>query len=353
MISYQDASIIDLTKLFFLALVSFVTSFALTPVLTHLLYKYRLGKHVRQDGSTPVFSALHKDKEGTPTMGGVLIWVTTALLAVVFYAIARFTTDPFWKHLNFLTRKETWLPLAMLVAAGVVGLADDVLNIYKKRSKAGGFGVKERLLMYGVLAAAGAWWFYYKLGWDVLHVPGVGNFTIGWLYIPLFILVIIATAFSANEIDGLDGLSGGTLLAAFAAYGGIALFTDRIDLAAFCGVIMGALFSFLWFNIHPARFFMGDTGVMSLGATLGIIAMLTNSTLVLPIIAMPLVITSLSVIVQVVSKKVFKKKVLLSAPLHHHLQAIGWPETKIVMRFWIIAAVFAGVGMVIGIIGQG
>lgn len=350
---FQDASVLDLTKLFLLAGISFLLSFALTPLLTHVLYKYRLGKHVRQDGSTPVFSKLHRKKEGTPTMGGVLIWLTVLLLALFFYGLAQFTDNPFFDHLNFLTRRETWLPLAMLVGVGIVGFVDDLLNVYKKGSNAGGFRVGQRLIIYTVLASIGAWWFYYKLGWDVLHVPGVGGFSIGWLYIPLFILVIVSTAFSANEIDGLDGLAGGTLLAAFAAFGGISLFTGRIDLAAFCGVIMGALFSFLWFNIHPARFFMGDTGVMSLGATLGIIAMLTNATLVLPIIAMPLVLTSLSVIIQVTSRKLFKRKVFASAPLHHHLQAMGWSEGKIVMRYWIIAAVFAGIGMIIGIIGQG
>jgi len=162
----------------------------------------------------------------------------------------------------------------------------------------------------------------------------------------------VATAFSVNEIDGLDGLSGGTLLAAFGAYGAIAFAQGKIELAAFCGVIIGALLAFLWFNINPARFFMGDTGAMSLGVTLGIVAMLTNSALFLPIIGFLFVIESLSVIIQVISKKFFGKKVFLSAPIHHHLEAKGWPEPKIVMRFWIISAVMAVVGVILFLIDK-
>ena len=171
--------------------------------------------------------------------------------------------------------------------------------------------------------------------------------------IPIFIFIIVATAFSVNEIDGLDGLAGGTLLSAFAAYGAIAFLQGHYNLATFCGVIVGSLLAFLWFNIHPARFFMGDTGAMSLGVTLGIVAMLTNSALLLPIIGCLFVLESLSVIIQVLSKKLRGKKVFLSAPLHHHLEAIGWPEPKIVMRFWVISAVAAATGLIIALIDRG
>ena len=139
----------------------------------------------------------------------------------------------------------------------------------------------------------------------------------------------------------------------FGAYTVIAYSLGRVELAMFCAAIVGGLLAFLWFNIHPARFFMGDTGAMSLGTTLGIIAMLTNSALVLPIIAFPLVMESGSVIIQVVSKKLFKRKVFLSAPIHHHFEAMGWPETKVTMRFWIISAVFAGIGLVVALLGMG
>jgi len=181
----------------------------------------------------------------------------------------------------------------------------------------------------------------------------VGDIFLGLWYIPLFILVIVGLAFAVNETDGLDGLAGGTLAISYGAFGFIALVEGKVALAAFCGTVMGALLAFLWFNIYPARFFMGDTGSMALGATLGVIAFLTNSVAVLPIIGFIFVIEALSVIIQIFSKKFFHKKVFLSAPIHHHLEALGWPETKITMRFWVISAVMAVIGMMIALIGRG
>ncbi|MFA6909246.1 MAG: phospho-N-acetylmuramoyl-pentapeptide-transferase, partial [Patescibacteria group bacterium] len=251
---------------------------------------------------------------------------------------------------DFLSRSETYLPLGALIVAAIVGLVDDFFNIRKVGAVGGGLRIRHKLILYILIAIFGAWWFYAKLEWTTLHVPFVGNFDIGIWYVPIFLFVIVATAFSVNEIDGLDGLSGGTLLAAFAAYGAIALIQGKYDLAALCGVVIGALFAFLWFNINPARFFMGDTGSMSLGVTLGIIAMLTNAALLLPIIGFLFAVESASVLIQLVSKKVFKRKVFLSTPIHHHFEAKGWPEPKIVMRFWIISAVTAVLGVILAII---
>jgi len=225
--------------------------------------------------------------------------------------------------------------------------------VAKVGASGGGIGVKQRLLLYTAIAGFGAWWFFYKLDWSIIHVPGVGDYEIGWWYVPLFMLVIVATAFSVNEADGLDGLAGGILMFCFSSYAALAFALGRVELAMFCAAIVGALLAFLWFNVYPARFFMGDTGAMSLGTTLGVIAMLTNSALILPIIAFPLVLESTSVIVQVLSKKFFKRKVFLSAPIHHHFEALGWPETKVTMRFWIVAAVSASVGLVLGLLGMG
>jgi len=181
-----------------------------------------------------------------------------------------------------------------------------------------------------------------------LHIPFLGNFEIGAWYIPFFVFVIVGTAFSVNATDGLDGLAGGTLLFSFASYAIIAFALGRYDLAAFCGVIMGALLAFLWFNIAPARFYMGDTGSMGMGITLGVIALLTNTAFILPFIGLIFVIETLSVAIQMTSKKLRKgKKVFISSPIHHHFQAIGWPETKIVMRFWVIAGVSSAIGLII------
>lgn len=342
----------DIIKVFILTTIAFTVTVLWTPLLTNFLYRYKLGKKIRAEEAAPIYAKMHQSKSGTPTMGGVLIWGTTLVLAVFFLALNKFFPDTIIAELNFLTRPQTLLPLGALVASAVVGLVDDFLNVRGVGSAGGGLRVRHRLLIYTLIAIVGAYWFFYKLDWTTLHVPFVGNFDIGIWYIPFFIFVIVATSFSVNEIDGLDGLAGGTLLAAFGAYGAIAFAQGRIELAAFCGVIIGALLAFLWFNINPARFFMGDTGAMSLGVTLGIVAMLTNSALLLPIIGFPFVIVAVSVIAQVISKKLWHRKIFISAPLHHHLEAKGWPEPKIVMRFWIIAGVMAVLGVIVFMIDK-
>ncbi len=329
-----------------LAAISFIFALAWTPVLTHFLYKYRLGKQIRTKG-VPVFAKFHKKKEGTPTMGGILIWGTVLFLTLLFWFLAQIGEGSILENFNFLTRKETLLPLGALIASALVGLGDDLLGILKIGPNGGGLKIRHRLLIYAFIAVFGAWWFFYKLDWDLIHVPFIGDFNIGWWYILIFVFVLVATAFSTNETDGLDGLVGGILLIAFASYGVIAFAQGKMDLAAFCGVIIGALVAFLWFNIYPARFFMGDTGAMSLGITLGIIAMLTNAFLILPFIFFIPVMESLSVIIQITSRKIRNKKVFLSAPIHHHFEGKGWPESKITMRFWMINGVMAVIGLII------
>lgn len=335
-------------KILLLTTLAFVVAMSLTPLLTHYLYKYKLGKQIRNNGSTPIFTNLHSGKSGTPTMGGILVWVTVLVFSVFFFYLAKFLPFDFFKNLNFLSRSQTLLPLGALVATALVGLFDDWLDVRGKGILGGGgLKVPHRLLIYAAIALVGAWWFYFKLDWDVFHIPFFGNFQLGWPYILIFVFVIVATAFSVNETDGLDGLAGGILWICFAAFGVIAFATGKYDLATFCGVIVGALLAFLWFNINPARFFMGDTGAMSLGVTLGIIAMLTNSALLLPVIGFIFVLESVTVIIQVLSKKIRGKKIFLSTPIHHHFEAKGWPEPKVVMRFWVIGGVSAVIGLVI------
>lgn len=336
-------------RILFFATASFIFTVLWTPLLTHFLYKYKMGKQIRNNGSTPVFSKMHNHKAGTPTMGGILIWGTTIIFSLFFYYLAKFFPTDLFNNLNFFTRGETLLPLGVLLATALVGLIDDWIDVRGKGLfGGGGLRVKHRLLIYTAISLVGAYWFFYKLNWDLFHVPFIGNFEIGWPYILIFIFVIVSTAFSVNETDGLDGLAGGTLLIAFGAYGAIAFSLGKYDLATFCAVISGALLAFLWFNINPARFFMGDTGSMSLGITLGVIAMLTNTVLILPLIGIIFVIESLSVIIQLLSKKLRKgKKVFISSPIHHHFEAIGWTEPKIVMRFWVVAGVSAVIGLVI------
>ena len=216
-------------------------------------------------------------------------------------------------------------------------------------SKGGGVRVSQKLLIYTALSAIGAWWFYSPniLDWHVLSIPFFGNFDIGAWYIPIFMFVIVASAFSANETDGLDGLLGGVSLFAFGALAVVAFALGRFDLAAMLGGIIGALLAFLWFNIYPAKFFMGDTGSMALGITLGVTTMLTNTVFLLPFFAVILVAESVSVILQMAGRKLFKRKIFLSAPIHHHFEALGWPESQVTMRFWIISVVFAAFGLTV------
>lgn len=340
----------EISRILLLCAFAFVCAFAVTPLYLRLLRKWNIGKSIRSSEDAPVFCMLHTKKIGTPTMGGVVVWGTALALAVIFYYVAAGFPGTLVSQLNFLSRAQTWLPLFALVSAALVGFVDDYFNVKGIGPQGGGIRSRHRLLMYAAIAAVGAWWFQAKLDWDLLHVPFVGDFNIGLWYVPFFILVIVATAFSVNETDGLDGLAGGTLFTSFGAYAVIAFAQGKYDLAAFCGVIIGALLAFLWFNIHPARFFLGDTGAMSLGVTLGVVALLTNSALFLPVIGLVFVLESASVIVQISWRKLFKKKLFLSAPFHHHLEAKGWPEPQIVMRLWVVSMVSAALGIAMALI---
>jgi phospho-N-acetylmuramoyl-pentapeptide-transferase len=316
-------------------------------MVTKLLLKFKAAKQIRTSDTTPIFSKMHSKKEGTPTMGGVIIWATVLFLAFILWLFSILFGGQ-WEYLNFVDRAQTYLPIAAMAIAAFLGLADDVLGVLKIGPSGGGLRVSQKVIVYTLLAFLGSLWFFYRLGWDVLAVPFVGSVNIGIFYIPLFIFIIVASAFSANETDGLDGLLGGVMLFAFLALIVVAFVLGRYHLAAFGGVVVGALLAFLWFNIYPARFFMGDTGSMSLGITMGIIAMLTNTTLLLPFFAIILVIESLSVIIQVISKKLRGgKKIFLSTPIHHHFEAMGWQESQVTMRFWIISAIFSALGLVI------
>lgn len=338
----------EIIRILFFSALSFIFAILSAPLLAHFLYKYKLGKNIRNNGKTPIYSKLHAHKAGTPTMGGVLIWGTVLVLILFFYIFLKILPGDLFTYFNFLSRAETLLPLGALVASALIGLFDDWLDVKGKGVfGGGGLRLKHRLLIYTGIAIIGALWFYFKLDWTLIHIPFFGNFEIGAWYIPIFIFIIVATSFSVNESDGLDGLAGGTLLIAFAAYGVISFSMGRYDLATFCAVIVGAILAFLWFNIPPARFYMGDTGAMSLGVTLGIIAMLTNNALLLIFIGFVFLVESMSVILQITSKKIRGKKIFLSTPIHHHFQALGWPEAKVVMRFWVIAGISATFGLIV------
>jgi len=350
--------ILNIFKVFGLSAFAFFLAISLTPILTHYLYKYQMWKKKARNealggGETPIFNQLHKEKEvGTPRMGGILIWASTLVVALIFFLASKIFPSEISSKLNFLSRGQTWLPLFTLVVASLVGLIDDFLQIRGGGSYvAGGLSLTKRIGIVILIGLAGGWWFYSKLGIDSLIIPFVGEVNLGIFLIPFFVLVMLAM-FSGGVIDGIDGLSGGIFAAIFSAYAGIAFFQNQIDLAAFCAVLVGGTLAFLWFNIPPARFYMGETGILGLTTALTVVAFLTKSVLALIIISLPLLATSASVIIQLLSKKYLGRKIFRVAPVHHHFEAIGWPAYKVTMRYWVISVILAIIGMVIALVGK-
>ncbi|HEV7702616.1 MAG TPA: hypothetical protein VGO63_04215 [Candidatus Paceibacterota bacterium] len=304
----------------------------------------------------PDFSKIQESKGelNTPRVGGIIIWFSILLTTVIFYFISILFSGVTTEKMNFLSRNQTLIPFFTLLFGSILGLWDDLIQIYGHSKFArddASWRVWKALLVCAASLVIGGW-FFYKLGMNSIHIPFGGELYLGILIIPFFILVAFST-FSGGVIDGLDGLSGGVFASIFAAYAVIAYTNHQIDIAAFCGVTAGSILAFLWFNIPPARFYMGETGIMGLTIMLATVAFLTNSVLILPVIALPLVITSASDIIQIASKKFRNgKRVFRLAPLHHHFEAIGWPAYKVTMRFWVLSIVFSIIGIILFIVSK-
>ncbi len=351
------ATVNDAVKVFVPAVLAFIVGMAITPVVSHYLYKWRLWKKssVQKtiDGREATFSSkLHDDEtRKTPRMGGIIVWasvlITTALMALA----ANILPSHAAVKLSFLSRNQTWLPLFTLLAGAFVGLVDDILVVSESgKAAGGGLSLRKRIFSVFLLAVIGAFWFYLKLGVSGIHIPFDGIWHMGVLFIPFFIFTMLSM-YAGGIIDGVDGLAGGVFIVMYSAYAVIAYAQGQVDLAAFSMVVVGSLLVFLWFNIPPARFFLSETGTIALTTTLTVIAFLTDQVFLLPIIAMPLVLTCLSVVIQLVSKK-FRdgKKVFLVAPLHNHFIQKGWPPFKVTMRYWIFSAMCAVLGIVLALI---
>lgn len=323
------------------AIAAFLLSMLLTPVYTHLAFKHKAWKRVRSTATTgekaPVFHKLHaaKHKRNIPTMAGVVTVLTVAIVTLIF---------------NF-SSSQTLLPLLALVGAGAVGLLDDFINIRGRGGKSAGLRTKMKFGLIIAIATLISLYAFLVLEYSSLALPFLDQVALGWLIVPLFVLVIVATANAVNITDGLDGLAGGLLAIVFSAYTVIALVQGNTGIAVYCATSVGALLTYTWFNIYPARFFMGDVGSFALGTSLGVVALLTDTVLLLPIIGGVFVMEAGSSSLQIFSKKVFKRKIFLSAPIHHHFEAIGWPETKVTMRFWILGAIVAVGGLVVAVLG--
>lgn len=330
-----------LLRTFVLSVAAFVFAMALTPVYTFVAYRFKFWKKQRTESTTgellKVFTKLHADKfkRNIPTMAGTVF--VLAIVVVTFF----FNLD----------RRETWLPLAALAGGAVVGLIDDIINIRGKGKGVAGLRSNLKFMMITAIGVGLGWFFFAKLGFNSVTIPFIGVWHLGWVIVPLFAFIVVATGNAVNISDGLDGLAGGLAAIAFGGFGIIALLQGNPLMAGFCFTVVGALLSYLWFNIYPARFFMGDVGSFALGTSLGVVAMLTNSLFILPIIGLVFVVEAGSSLIQIWSKRLFKRKVFISAPIHHHLEAIGWPETKVTMRFWVIAAVMSFIGVMVALAG--
>ncbi|HAS80586.1 MAG: Phospho-N-acetylmuramoyl-pentapeptide-transferase [Candidatus Nomurabacteria bacterium GW2011_GWE1_32_28] len=349
--------LLNLIKVFLPMIVALLIGLFITPLATHFFYKYKMWKKYSRNNVTNLdFQKIHNENEEikTPRVGGIIIWVSVLFSTLIFYFISVLFPGDMTGKINFLSKNQTLIPLLVLLFGSFLGLWDDLIQIYGKGKIAQddkSWRKWKALLIVFISFLIGIW-FFYKLGMTSISIPFGGEMYLGIFIIPFFIIVSLAT-FSGGVIDGIDGLSGGVFASIFTAYSVIAFINNQIDIAAFSAVITGAVLSFLWFNIPPARFYMGETGIMGLTITLATISFLTDSILILPIISMPLVISSASVILQILSKKLRGgKKIFILAPIHHHFEALGWPSYKVTMRFWILSIAFSVIGIILAVISK-
>lgn len=351
-----------LIKVFLPTAVAFFVGIAITPAVSHYLYKYKVWKKVSGKGKgygggeTPIFDKLHSDRDTkTPRMGGIVVWASVFLTVFFIAVLERLFPTSIFEKLDFLSRSQTWLPLTAMLIGAAVGFVDDLLTVRGTgKHFAGGLPLSQRLLVVLAFATFAGWWFYEKLEVTSVSLLGWGEITLGIWFIPFFVFVA-ACIYMSSVIDGIDGLSGGVFMFIFAAYAAIGLLQGQYDIAALSATIVGGILAFLWFNIAPARFYMTETGIMALTMSLTVIAFMTDvlgegeGVSVLPIVGFLLVITVAANVLQILSKKFLGKKVILIAPLHHHFEAIGWPSYKVTMRYWVLGFIFAVIGVLLTI----
>lgn len=315
-----------------------------SPLLRILLY-LNIGKIIRVEGPER-----HYSKLGTPTMGGVMIIIPVALISVLLNAAS-------YIDVNQILGRSILVPLGVLVSYSILGGTDDWLGLRGRRQGQGMRGWVKFVFQWSI-ALITSWGLYHVLDAPQLYLPGFDvEFKIGLWYIPIAAFIIVSMSNAVNLTDGLDGLAGLISATAFAAYGGISLLQGQVFLGRFCFTLVGAIFGFLWFNVYPAQLIMGDTGALALGATLGVVALMTGQWAVLPIIAIIPVSVTLSVMIQVgyfkLTKRFFGegKRVFKMAPLHHHFELSGWSETQVVQRFWLISLLAAMIGVAFSVTG--
>jgi len=346
-------------------LISSVVAFIWAPLLTKLLYKYKITRRAEYDASLAM--GARTSKVGVPVMGGLLVIVTVAAITMLFN----------WE------RKFTWMPIAVMLLSAALGGVDDILNIYgqKRRSRkfsqilrlikihrhwymrvwyiltlpwalfkrasvwlsshpGKGVHVHEKLLLQFAAGAFTAWWVYFKLGehWQTIRIPFDGYIDIGWWIIPIIIFFVMFTANAVNVADGMDGLAGGALIITFSTLTLLSWIGGFHEMALLNATTVGALLTYTYFNVKPARFQMGDVGTLGLGSLLAINAIVINQMLLIPLLAFIFYVELLSVVVQIGGRHILGRRILKMAPLHHHFEMRGWSEEKTVMRFWLIHA---------------
>lgn len=362
---FQEVTRFDIVKVLLPSIVAFVIGMLITPIITHYMFKYELWKkksvsRALGGHAAPLTQKLHNDEQRkVPRMGGLVIVLSVVLTVPIFWSIGQITTVDWIAELDFLSRAQTVVPLAALLGGFLIGFIDDLAVVGKIKATesfigkhvGGGLPLRYRIGFVSLIGLFCGWWFFAKLDYSSIYIPFWGSLEIGWLIVPLFVVVMAAT-YSGSIIDGVDGLSGGVMAVIFTTYTMIAFMQNYFDLATLCLVLVGGILAFLWFNIPPARFFMTETGIMALTLCLTVVAFFTDTVVLLPIVALPLVASSLSVILQVTSKKLRNgKKIFLISPLHNHFQAVGWPAHKVTMRYWVIAQVSATSGFILFLLG--
>lgn len=360
--------ILSALKVLIPTLFSFIVGILITPALTTMMYTHKMWKRKSRSSENTAamsleFQKIHNQQEevNTPRVGGLVVWLSV-LIVLCVACIAQYLIGPMiadhhvvthniLDRINFLSLNQTVLLVVAFFAGSIFGFADDLLQIYgKDLQMSDGIPRKLRIVFVTIVACVGAWWFYSKLGMDTIHIPFYGDVYLGFGFVFLFIVAMLGV-FSGGVIDGIDGLAAGVMIAAFGSYTLIAFSQSQYDLAALGGAIIGGLLAFLWFNVPPARFYLGETGMLGLTMVLAMFAFLTKEVVVLLIIAFPLVATSLSSSIQMFSKKYFHKKVFRIAPLHHHFQAIGWGSPKVTMRYWIVSVICGVTGVILALLG--
>jgi phospho-N-acetylmuramoyl-pentapeptide-transferase len=348
---------INAIKILLAAVATFTIAYSISPFYIRLLTKYEFWKKKSVEKTTDgreatITKTIHNDEnKKVPRMGGVVIWSAVFVVALFFWVVSE--TIPFINKIDFVSRNQTWLIIFGMVFTGVLGALDDMSTCGKKIPIIGdkGLSFKWRLLVVFFLSLFIGWWFYQKLVFVDLFVPFFGIVTVGFLIVPIIIIVTVAMS-AVSVIDGIDGLSGGLFAIAFASFGIIAYAQDQINIAAFCFAVVGACIAFLWFNIFPAKYYNSETGLLSLSTSLTLIAFLTNQLFVLPIIALPLLSAPFSSFVQLFAKKFLGRKIFLVAPMHHHFQAKGFKSETVVMRYWIFAIMCSFFGVIIALAGN-